>query len=135
MVSGKDECQISNRLKTRHKTGYVSTGNIHVYSLCLLIYKYLLLQLDIIYIYQFFIFHILGDKNVLSATCINASLEPHPFIILQDMCAFGYQVKQRQYGLDTEHTLKILEKMAIFHASSHVLVKKASTMRYHKGII
>ncbi|KRT85149.1 hypothetical protein AMK59_485, partial [Oryctes borbonicus] len=44
-------------------------------------------------------------NNVLSANCINASLEPNPYLILQDLCELGYKVSERQKGLDLEHAL------------------------------
>ncbi|KAF5293366.1 hypothetical protein FQA39_LY02851 [Lamprigera yunnana] len=48
---------------------------------------------------------------------------PRSMIIMEDMSALGYNMHSRQEGLDLEHCLVVLKKLAAFHASSVVLQK------------
>ncbi|GJQ88795.1 hypothetical protein Trydic_g10269, partial [Trypoxylus dichotomus] len=76
-------------------------------------------------------------KNVLSSNCISASLDPSPYLMLQDMCKLGYKVHERQQGLDLQHALKVFEKIAVLHATSYVVCEKNPSIlkdMYNKGI-
>lgn len=48
-------------------------------------------------------------------------------IVFDDLTQYGYKLANRQKGLNEEHCLIILKKLAKFHAASMVLLEKVHT--------
>lgn len=75
---------------------------------------------------------VLGKKNAFAANCIHAVLEPTSVIVIEDMCPLGYSVHERRGGLNEQHVLHVLKKMAAFHATSVLMIKKVNLL--HKNL-
>lgn len=66
-------------------------------------------------------------ENFFSAGCLKTQIDPKSVLILQDLSPYGYQIADRRTGLDLDHCMLVLERIAKFHASSAAL--------YHKVIV
>lgn len=51
-------------------------------------------------------------------------------IVFDDLTQYGYKLASRQKGLDEEHCVVILRKLAKFHAASMVLLSKVCSISY-----
>ncbi|XP_034473999.1 uncharacterized protein LOC117781361 [Drosophila innubila] len=60
---------------------------------------------------------ILGAKHFYSTT------QPEQTIIFEDLCCEGYQLKCRQLGLDLEHAMLVMRKLAQYHALTMVMAE------------
>ncbi|GLV39607.1 uncharacterized protein CBL_08326 [Carabus blaptoides fortunei] len=80
--------------------------------------------------------HQLLGAKCLSAECLQAEVGTHGWLILQDLAPLGYTMADRKAGLDMNHCLMVLNKVAKMHASSAVLYEKEpnSMTNYDKGI-
>ncbi|KAF5307171.1 hypothetical protein FQR65_LT00687 [Abscondita terminalis] len=67
------------------------------------------------------IYDILGESYTLSAKFIYYTDIPNEVIIFEDLSKLGYKMHNRLQGLDLEHCLLIVEKLASLHATSLVL--------------
>ncbi|KAF5293367.1 hypothetical protein FQA39_LY02852 [Lamprigera yunnana] len=65
----------------------------------------------------------IGFKQKIGPKVYLISKHPMSMLIMEDMSDLGYKMYNRQEGLDLEHCLVILKKLAIFHAASVVLQK------------
>nr|CAD7399519.1 unnamed protein product [Timema cristinae] len=52
------------------------------------------------------------------------SLIPEETLVLEDLSVSGFKVAERQKGLDLEHSMLAIQRLAMFHAASIVLAKK-----------
>ncbi|XP_005184680.1 uncharacterized protein LOC101898023 [Musca domestica] len=80
---------------------------------------------------------ILTESDVFGAKCFYATKSPMQTIVFNDLTVEGFKVASRQDGLDWNHTTLILEKLAKFHATSMVLLKKdpAIAKRFQRGML
>eukprot|EP00099_Drosophila_melanogaster_P017318 NP_573269.1 uncharacterized protein Dmel_CG7135 [Drosophila melanogaster] len=60
----------------------------------------------------------LAPKHYYSTT------QPEQTIILEDLCAAGYQLKCRQLGLDFDHAALVMAKLAEYHALTMVMAER-----------
>ncbi|XP_033169442.1 uncharacterized protein LOC117146922 [Drosophila mauritiana] len=60
----------------------------------------------------------LAPKHYYSTT------QPEQTIILEDLCAAGYQLKCRQLGLDFDHAALVLAKLAEYHALTMAMAER-----------
>ncbi|KAF5293349.1 hypothetical protein FQA39_LY02834 [Lamprigera yunnana] len=63
----------------------------------------------------------LGVKEQFSPTSYYMTLLPRSVIFLEDLCSLGYEMVSRDQGLDLQHCIFSIEKLARFHASSVLL--------------
>ncbi|KAF5293379.1 hypothetical protein FQA39_LY02864 [Lamprigera yunnana] len=65
-----------------------------------------------------------------------ASSFPTPMILLEDLTPLHYKMQCRHEGLDLEHCLVALDKLAYFHAASVLLYEKNPKLmeKYNKGM-
>ncbi|KAF2900171.1 hypothetical protein ILUMI_06019 [Ignelater luminosus] len=79
---------------------------------------------------------LLGEDVVLSTKCISSIREPRSVIILEDLSTEQFKVHPRQHGLDLEHCLLAIEKLAYFHAGTATIHEKNPPIikRYDLGI-
>ncbi|XP_075156629.1 uncharacterized protein LOC142229920 [Haematobia irritans] len=80
---------------------------------------------------------ILCDNDDFGAKCFYTLKKPIQTIIFNDLTVEGYRNASRYTGLDWNHSVMILQKLAKFHATSMVLLKKepAITKRLTKGML
>ncbi|XP_065364309.1 uncharacterized protein LOC135957488 [Calliphora vicina] len=80
---------------------------------------------------------ILSNGDKFGANCFYATKSPVQTIVFNDLKVDGFTVASRQDGLDWNHSVMILDKLAKFHATSMVLAKKdpAITKRLQKGML
>ncbi|KAF5297566.1 hypothetical protein FQR65_LT09997 [Abscondita terminalis] len=69
-----------------------------------------------------------------TAPTLYASLTPQPIIIMEDLTKQGYQMQCRHKGLDLNHSLLVIEKLAYLHASSIAISKKESLSNFDRGL-
>ncbi|KAF5297567.1 hypothetical protein FQR65_LT09998 [Abscondita terminalis] len=65
--------------------------------------------------------------NKFWAPSLYATLLPQPILILDDLTKHGYKMQCRHNGLDLNHCLLVMEKLAYLHASSIAIKKKVNT--------
>lgn len=53
-----------------------------------------------------------------------STTQPEQTIILEDLCAAGYQLKCRQLGLDFDHAALVMAKLAEYHALTMVMAER-----------
>jgi len=72
----------------------------------------------------------------LSAKCIHFVKNPQLSIILEDLTALGFKMHPRQHGLDLQHCLLVIGKLAYFHATTVVIHDKDPSLinKYNLGI-
>ncbi|KAK4874389.1 hypothetical protein RN001_013749 [Aquatica leii] len=65
------------------------------------------------------------------------STQPKNVLVLEDLSTLNYKIANRQEGLNLEHCLLSIEKLAYFHAASLALYEKNPKImdEYSKGII
>lgn len=68
---------------------------------------------------------LLGDTK-LFGKCLYTQEDP-AFMIIEDLTELGFQLADRQVGLDFHHSLLAIRNLAKFHASSVAVIEKAST--------
>lgn len=56
--------------------------------------------------------------------CFFTSREPIQTIVFDDLNQYGYKLANRQNGLNEEHCVVILKKLAKFHAASMILIER-----------
>ncbi|GLV27768.1 uncharacterized protein CBL_21454 [Carabus blaptoides fortunei] len=76
-----------------------------------------------------------GEK-CLAAECLQAEVGTHGWLILQDLAPLGYTTADRKAGLNMDHCLMVLNKVAKMHASSAVLYEKEpnAMANYDRGM-
>ncbi|KAK4874387.1 hypothetical protein RN001_013747 [Aquatica leii] len=79
----------------------------------------------------------LGLKEKIAPKKYYASMEPENIIVIQDLSALHYKMANRQEGLNLEHCLLAIKKLAYFHAFSLALYEKyPKTMdQFNKGML
>ncbi|KAF5293348.1 hypothetical protein FQA39_LY02833 [Lamprigera yunnana] len=82
----------------------------------------------------------LGVKEQFSPTPYYMELFPRSIMFLEDLCSLGYEMVSRDQGLDLQHSIFCIEKLARFHASSVLLsqqnpnlLNKYNTALYYKN--
>ncbi|KAF5293352.1 hypothetical protein FQA39_LY02837 [Lamprigera yunnana] len=65
----------------------------------------------------------MGFKQKIGPKAYLTSNHPRSMLIIEDMSALGYKMSNRQEGLDLKHCLVVLKKLAVFHATSAVLLE------------
>ncbi|KAF5297568.1 hypothetical protein FQR65_LT09999 [Abscondita terminalis] len=72
--------------------------------------------------------------NKFWATTLYATLIPQPILILDDLTKQGYRMQSRHQGLDLNHCILIIEKLAYLHASSIAIKDKETLENFNLGI-
>ncbi|KAH8281584.1 hypothetical protein KR054_001653 [Drosophila jambulina] len=67
--------------------------------------------------------HNVGNPWSLGAKHYYSTTQPEQTIIVEDLCAEGYQLKCRQLGLDLDHATLVMQKLAQYHALSMVMAE------------
>lgn len=69
--------------------------------------------------------------------CYYTTNSPRQTLVLEDMDPLGFQMVNREIGLDERHAKLALKKLAQFHATSMVFAKKRPSMMQHfnKGLL
>ena len=67
---------------------------------------------------------ILANDEQFGAKCYYTQREPMNTVVMKDLKEEGFTVASRQEGLDWNHSNLMLRKLAKFHATSMVLIKK-----------
>ncbi|KAK4885538.1 hypothetical protein RN001_001809 [Aquatica leii] len=82
------------------------------------------------------IYDVLDKDYMLSAKFIYYTNTPHEIIMLEDLNTLGYKMNNRLEGLDLDHCLLVIEKMAKLHAASIVLydTKPELFTNFDKGL-
>ncbi|XP_037939831.1 uncharacterized protein LOC119672746 [Teleopsis dalmanni] len=68
-----------------------------------------------------------GDKVKLRPNCLLSKRDSKEIYILEDMNALDYYVADRWLGLDEQHAMCLMGKIAKYHAASMVLIQKFPT--------
>lgn len=64
----------------------------------------------------------LGKKTVLSSECYYIHRDgPHIILAIEDLKPKGFLMQERHQGLDLDHCLMVMEKIAKFHAGSKIV--------------
>ncbi|KAF5288419.1 hypothetical protein FQR65_LT02071 [Abscondita terminalis] len=66
----------------------------------------------------------LGFTQKISPTVYHTSNDPRKLLVLEDLTLLQYKMPNRLEGLDLEHCLRTIEKLAYFHAASLALYEK-----------
>ncbi|XP_073828787.1 uncharacterized protein [Musca autumnalis] len=74
---------------------------------------------------------LIGHDTKFGAKCFYTTGEPMQTIVFDDLTQYGYKLASRQKGLNEEHCVVILRKLAKFHASSMVLLEKNPSLKEH----
>ncbi|KAF5297569.1 hypothetical protein FQR65_LT10000 [Abscondita terminalis] len=69
-----------------------------------------------------------------SARLVYASLTPHPCLVFEDLTKVGYKMQCRHKGLDLDHCLIVIEKLAYLHASSMAIKEQETLTNFNQGI-
>ncbi|KAK5640998.1 hypothetical protein RI129_009545 [Pyrocoelia pectoralis] len=69
----------------------------------------------------------LDYQEKMSAKVYCCISKPSPMLLLEDLCELQYKVVRKSDGLDLEHCLLVMEKLAYFHAASLALFEKKSS--------
>lgn len=64
------------------------------------------------------------DGQDFAPKCYYTMIEPAKIFVLEDLSHLGYEVADRQVGLDLKRSLLVVQKLGKFHAASMVLVNK-----------
>ena len=62
--------------------------------------------------------------NIVSSRCFYATAEPIQILVFEDLKALGYEMADRQNGIDEEHCNLVMNKLGKFHASSMLLFQQ-----------
>ncbi|KAJ4016116.1 Ecdysteroid Kinase 4 [Neodiprion lecontei] len=78
----------------------------------------------------------LGMSTSLSAKCLYAQHEDPIHLIIEDLTTAGFQMAEREAGLDLNHCLVAIRNLGAFHASSIALAEKEPTAvkKYTRGM-
>ncbi|ALC48450.1 CG9497 [Drosophila busckii] len=74
---------------------------------------------------------LIGDGCQFGAKCLHTTRLPIQTIVFDDLTQYGYKLASRQCGLNEEHCVVVLTKLAKFHASSMLLAEKDPALRAH----
>ncbi|XP_023305272.2 uncharacterized protein LOC111687090 [Lucilia cuprina] len=74
---------------------------------------------------------LITDGSKFGAKCLYTTREPMQTIVFDDLTQYGYKLANRQNGLNEEHCIVTLKKLAKFHASSMLLLKRDKGIRDH----
>ncbi|KAM7347494.1 uncharacterized protein ACRADG_007062 [Cochliomyia hominivorax] len=74
---------------------------------------------------------LIADGSKFGAKCLFTKRKPLQTIVFDDLTQYGYKLANRLSGLDEEHCITILKKLAKFHASSMVLIKRDCNIKEH----
>ncbi|KAK4874390.1 hypothetical protein RN001_013750 [Aquatica leii] len=79
----------------------------------------------------------LAPKKKVASKTYYASTDLEQMIVIEDLSALNYKMANRQEGLNLEHCLFAIEKLAYFHASSLVLYEKNPKImdQFNKGML
>ncbi|KYM76310.1 hypothetical protein ALC53_13337 [Atta colombica] len=79
---------------------------------------------------------LLGSKHRLSAKILYAQNENPVLLVIEDLASLGFQMADRLSGLDLNHSILALHRLAMFHAASVALCEKEPKQKemYTKGI-
>lgn len=64
------------------------------------------------------------NSEQLSAKCIHYEKGEKQIIVFEDLSAMKFKMHSRKQGLDLEHCLLVVEKLACLHATSLILSGK-----------
>lgn len=67
------------------------------------------------------------DGEYMCARCFYAVKEPVQLIVFEDLKALGFQMADRQSGIDESHCKLVLSKLGRFHAASIILNEMVGT--------
>ncbi|XP_076241252.1 uncharacterized protein LOC143183563 isoform X2 [Calliopsis andreniformis] len=78
----------------------------------------------------------LGYESRLSAQVLHVRLERPLCLIVEDLATLGYRMADRQAGLDYNHSILAIRRLATFHATSVALCEKEPKHKamYRKGM-
>uniref|UniRef100_A0A1I8NTJ7 CHK kinase-like domain-containing protein n=1 Tax=Stomoxys calcitrans TaxID=35570 RepID=A0A1I8NTJ7_STOCA len=74
---------------------------------------------------------LIGQGTKFGAKCFYTTREPMQTIVFDDLTQYGFKLACRQNGLNEEHCVVILQKLAKFHAASMVLLEKDPSSKEH----
>ncbi|XP_065363812.1 uncharacterized protein LOC135957074 [Calliphora vicina] len=74
---------------------------------------------------------LIADGSKFGAKCLYTTREPMQTIVFDDLTQYGYKLANRQSGLNEEHCIVTLKKLAKFHASSMILLKRDAGIKEH----
>ena len=69
---------------------------------------------------------LLGSKHRLSAKILYAQNENPILLVIEDLASLGFQMADRLSGLDLDHSILALHRLAMFHAASVALCEKVT---------
>lgn len=70
---------------------------------------------------------ILDEKDCrLNSRVFHAQVGDPSFLVLEDLGARGFRLANRQLGLDRDHCVLVMRRLARFHASSIALYEKVN---------
>ena len=76
----------------------------------------------------------LGTKNRLSAKIFHMQNENPVLLVIEDLASLGFQMADRLSGLDLDHSILALHRLAKFHAASVALCEKVNHIRDSQSV-
>ncbi len=74
------------------------------------------------------------DDEYMCARCFYAIKEPVQLIVFEDLKALGFQMADRQSGIDEAHCKLVLSKLGRFHAASIILSEMVCIFSLNNGL-